>query len=118
MTELKRYYKEVIERLLERHKSEHKRARAYLESIAYQLAERFPDQKDFIRTQLVKASQISIDYESPVAVLRKLDSAVEKYLKRNNSFGLFDNLTISTSAKPKSLDDFEEELEFLLGGGK
>jgi hypothetical protein len=114
MTELKRSYKEVIERLLAVHRSEPKRARAYLQSIAYQLAERFPGETDFVKAQLIKASQISISYENPVKVLRELDEGVEKYLRRNNNFSLFDNISISSPAKPRSLDDFEEEFDFLI----
>ncbi|MEK6859282.1 MAG: hypothetical protein AABX54_00560 [Nanoarchaeota archaeon] len=116
MTEIKRYYKEAIERLLNINKFEPKRARLYLESIAYQLAMKFPDEKEFIRVQLVRACQISSGYESPVAVLRELDVGVERYLRRNPGFDLFENITIHSPAKPRSLDDFEEELDFLLGG--
>jgi len=111
---LKRYYKEVIERLLATHSFEPKRARAYFHSIADQLDEIFPDEIDFVKTQLIKANQISMSYQNPVAVLRKLDEGVEKYLRKNNNFSLFENITISSLAKPRSLDDFEEELDFLV----
>jgi len=65
---------------------------------------------------LIKASEISIGYKNPIAVLRELDSGVEKYLRRNSNFNLFDNITLSNPGKPRSLDDFEEELDFLVGG--
>lgn len=119
MTKLKKYYRDTIEKLLQRHIYESKKvlkARAYLESIADQLENRFPNERRFIISQLAKASQLSLGYNDPTVVLRELDSGTEKYLKRNTSFDLLEQITPSTLAKPRTLDDFEIELELLVGG--
>lgn len=118
MTGLKRYYRDAVEKLLEVNRLEPKKARAYLESIAYQLDERFPDSNQLVREQIAKASLIAIGYDNPIAVLRELDSAVEKYLKRNASFDLFDHITKPSLVNPGKFEDFEKELEFLLGGSQ
>jgi hypothetical protein len=112
---MKRLFEEVIDRILLARKFNPKKAGVYLDSLAYQLNESYPKEDEFIRSQLIQASQIAASYSNPDYVLRELDNATEIYLRRHKSFDLFEKITLSTLQKPRSLDDFQEELDFLVG---
>ena len=109
----------IILELILRHKLEPVKARAYLESIAEQLANKLGDNDiKSIRPYIVKATQIAPSYDNPTTVLRILDFATENYLQQCSQFDLFNMVTLSTSVRPRTLDDLEFEGNSLIEGEK
>ncbi len=113
---MKRPFEEVISRILIGHRFDPIKADAYLDSLAFQLEESYPKEYGFVKMQLIRAGQIAVSYSNPSYVLRELDNATEIYIRRNKHFDLFEKITLSTPVKPRSLDEFQEELDFLVGG--
>jgi hypothetical protein len=113
---MKRTFEEVISRILIRRKFDSIKAGAYLDSLAFQLEKSCPREYEFIKMQLIRAGQIAASYSNPTYVLRELDNATEIYTRRDKPFDLFEKITLSTPVKPRSLDEFQEELDFLIGG--
>jgi len=113
---MKKHFEEVISRILIGRRFDSIKACAYLESIAFQLEKSGPKDYKFIKMQLIRAGQIAASYSNPSYVLRELDNATEIYTRRDKHFDLFEKITLSTPVKPRSLDEFQEELDFLVGG--
>ena len=107
-------FEEVISKILLGHKLDPKRAGAYLESIAFQIEEFHPEEDEFIREQLIQAGKIAASYPNPTYVLRELDNATQVYLRRHKSFDLFERITLPSPTNSRSIDDFQEELDFLM----